>query len=55
VGGELSASRQPPSPGQLDRDQGLELVLPDRPTPAAGAVRSELVAPAAELAERFAD
>ena len=50
---EPSAAR---IPGQLDVDELLGLVLRDDATPApAETVRGELVAPAAELLERFAD
>jgi site-specific recombinase XerD len=41
------------TPGRLDVDEVLELVAPETSTPAA--VRGELVAPAAELVDAFAD
>jgi hypothetical protein len=39
--------------GQLDGDEILELVVRDSRAPAREAVRGELVAPAADLVERF--
>jgi Phage integrase, N-terminal SAM-like domain len=52
---DVTAPGEPPIHGQLDVEQVLELVRCEQPPPASAAVRGELIASAAELAERFTD